>query len=274
VPSPGSKLLYKPRAWPTVRGEAIALTPADAGWKLLGFSAVRLESGDRHRGETLDREAALVVLGGRGDVKTSAGDFMGLGARADPFAGKPHALYLPPGTSFEVLASTALDFAVATAPATRKLPARVVTPEEVTLEIRGAANMTRRVHHVIPPEFPGEKLMVVEVLTPSGNWSSYPPHKHDAHAPPHEHALEEIYYYRVDRPEGFALQRIYTPDRSVNEALTLVDGDLVLVRQGYHPVVAAPGCEVYYLNALAGSGRSMAASDDPALAWIRGTWNR
>jgi len=267
-----SKLLFKPRSWPAVEGEAIALTPEEAGWALLGFRAGRLKPGGRYRGATKGTEAALVVVGGMCDVQSSAGTFPRLGSRSDPFGGRPHTLYLPPKTSYEVVASTDLDFAVATAPAIGKFPAKVVTPEEVRLEIRGAANMTRRVHHVIAPDFPAEKLMVVEVITPSGNWSSYPPHKHDAHSPPHEHALEEIYYYRISRPEGFALQRVYTQDRSIDETLTLVDGDLVLVRQGFHPVVAAPGCEVYYLNALAGSGRSMASTDDPSHAWIRDTW--
>jgi 5-deoxy-glucuronate isomerase len=267
-------LLVKPRAWPEVEGEAIALAPWQAGWEHLWFSAVRLKKGDKHTGETQDREAVLVVLGGRCDVESNVGTFRSLGERPNPFAGKPHALYLPPDSAYEVSASTDLDIAIAQTVASRRLPPRVVKPDEVEVEIRGAANMTRRILHLIPPEFPADKLMLVEVFTPSGNWSSYPPHKHDQHLPPNEHDLEEIYYYRIDRPEGFAIQRVYTPDRRIDETMTLVDGDLVLVPEGYHPVVAAPGCEVYYLNVLAGSGRSMAASDDPKLAWIRDTWKR
>ena len=113
---------------------------------------------------------------------------------------------------------------------------------------------------------------MVEVFTPSGNWSSYPPHKHDVHNPPGEVDLEEIYYYRIDRPEGYAIQKVYTADRRLDETITVRDGEMVLIPEGYHPVVAAPGYNVYYLNALAGSARSMAASDDPAYAWVRGTW--
>lgn len=267
------RLLVKPTGWPDGHGEVLRLTPADAGWEHLGFSAVRLRAGGRHRSETADREAVIVFLGGRGDVETDAGSFPGLGERPNPFAGKPWSLYLPPGSRYEVKATTDLDVAVAQAPAKRRFEPRVVRPDEVEVEIRGAANMTRRIHHIVPPEFPADRLMIVEVFTPSGNWSSYPPHKHDVHAPPSEHDLEEIYYYRVDRPEGWAMQRVYTSDRRLDETMTLMDGDLVLVPEGYHPVVAAPGCEVYYLNALAGTGRSMAAADDPNV-WNRDTWKR
>jgi 5-deoxy-glucuronate isomerase len=114
--------------------------------------------------------------------------------------------------------------------------------------------------------------LIVEVYTPAGNWSSYPPHKHDVHNPPHEVDLEEIYYYRVRRPEGYAIQKVYTPNRRIDATLTVRDGELVRVPEGYHPVVAAHGYDVYYLNALAGSARSMAASDDPDYAWVRGEW--
>ena len=116
------------------------------------------------------------------------------------------------------------------------------------------------------------RLLVVEVYTPAGNWSSYPPHKHDVHNPPHEVDLEEIYYYRIQRPEGYAIQKVYTKNRRIDSTLTVRDGELVLVPEGYNPVVAAHGYDVYYLNALAGSARSMAASDDPDYAWVRSEW--
>ena len=147
-----------------------------------------------------------------------------------------------------------------------------MTPDEVRVEIRGGGNATRQIHHMLTPEFPAHRLLVVEVFTPAGNWSSYPPHKHDVHNPPGEVDLEEIYYYRLDRPEGYAIQKVYTADRRIDETLSVRDGELVLIPEGYHPVVAAHGYNVYYLNALAGSARSMAASDDPDYAWVRGTW--
>jgi 5-deoxy-glucuronate isomerase len=140
------------------------------------------------------------------------------------------------------------------------------------VEIRGGGNATRQINHIITPAFEAHRLLVVEVYTPGGNWSSYPPHKHDVHDPPREVDLEEIYYYRVSRPEGYAIQRVYTADRRLDATITVRDGELVLVPEGYHPVVAAHGYDVYYLNALAGSARSMAASDDPDHAWVRSGW--
>jgi len=148
----------------------------------------------------------------------------------------------------------------------------LVTPADIEVEIRGGGNATRQINHIFKPEFSADRLLIVEVYTPSGNWSSYPPHKHDVHNPPGEVDLEEIYYYRIDKPEGYAIQKVYSADRRLDHTLTVRSGELVLIPEGYHPVVAAHGYNVYYLNALAGSARSMAASDDPDYAWVRQTW--
>jgi len=188
------------------------------------------------------------------------------------FSGLPYALYLPIETSFTVSAETDCDLAFCYCRADLKYPAQLVTPGEVEVEVRGGANATRQINHILKPEFAAQRLLVVEVYTPSGNWSSYPPHKHDVHQPPEEVDLEEIYYYRIRRPEGYAIQKVYTRDRRIDATLTVRDGELVLVPEGYHPVVAAHGYDVYYLNALAGSARSMAASDDPDYAWVRQEW--
>jgi 5-deoxy-glucuronate isomerase len=145
-------------------------------------------------------------------------------------------------------------------------------PDEVAVEVRGAANATRQINNMIQPGFPAERILVVEVLTPAGNWSSYPPHKHDVDDPPAEVVLEEVYYYRAPAAEAFGVQRLYSPQHGVDETWTVRDGDLVLVPYGYHAFSAAPGYDFYYLNALAGDRHSMAASDDPALAWIRSTF--
>jgi 5-deoxy-glucuronate isomerase len=149
-----------------------------------------------------------------------------------------------------------------------------IAPEEVEIEVRGAGNATRQINHIVKPEFPAERLLVVEVFTPSGNWSSYPPHKHDEDRPPGEVILEETYYYRAARPEAFAIQRLYSPRHELDVTVTVRDGDLMLVPYGYHTTCAAHGYDLYYLNALAGDRRSMAASDDPQLAWIRAAWDR
>jgi 5-deoxy-glucuronate isomerase len=242
------------------------------GFEYLSFENRELAAGETFSGETGARELAIVVLGGRCSVESSAGSWRNIGDRADVFAGGPHTLYLPIGTGFRLTGDTRCDLAFCYCRAEAHFPARLVTPAETRVEIRGGGNATRQIHHMLTPEFPAQRLLVVEVYTPAGNWSSYPPHKHDVHNPPGEVDLEELYYYRIDRPEGYAIQRVYTRDGRIDETLTVRDREMVLIPEGYHPVVAAHGYNVYYLNALAGSARSMAASDDPDYAWVRGTW--
>jgi 5-deoxy-glucuronate isomerase len=242
------------------------------GFEYLSFQVRRLAAGERYAGETGQSELAAVVLGGRCTVESAAGRWEGIGGRAHVFAGLPFTLYLPPGTAFTIAAETPAELALCFSRAEERFPARLVTPADIRVEIRGGGNATRQINHILEPEFPAHRLLVCEVYTPSGNWSSYPPHKHDQHRPPEEVDLEEIYYYRIDRPEGFALQRVYTRDGRLDATLTVRDSELVRIPEGYHPVVAAHGYNVYYLNALAGSARSMAASDDPDYAWVRQTW--
>jgi 5-deoxy-glucuronate isomerase len=160
---------------------------------------------------------------------------------------------------------------------TADYPPRLVTPEQVAAEIRGGGNASRQINSLLPPGFPCQRLVAVEVYTPSGNWSSYPPHKHDVHREDAagrllEADLEEIYFYKYDRPEGYAYQRVYTADGRRDDLLRPRADDLVLVPEGYHPVVSAHGYTTYYLNFLAGSAQSLANSDDPAYAWIKETW--
>jgi 5-deoxy-glucuronate isomerase len=214
----------------------------------------------------------LVVLGGRCSVKSTAGSWTDIGGRAHVFDGLPTAVYLSIDTEFTVSAETDCELAFCFSRAEETFPARLVTSHDIEVEVRGGENATRQINHILKPEFPAQRLLLVEVYTPSGNWSSYPPHKHDVHNPPDEVDLEELYYYKVDRPEGYAIQRVYTKDGLLDQTLTVRDGELVLVPEGYHPVVAAHGYNVYYLNALAGSARSMAASDDPDYAWVRESW--
>jgi len=243
------------------------------GYEYLAFQTRKMRAGERHEEETGGRELAIVVLGGHCTVRSGEREWKSIGGRAHVFSGKPHTLYLPIGTRFEVTAEAdGCDLAFCYAKAEEYYPPKLVTPEEVDVEIRGGGNATRQIHGMLKPGFPSHRLVVVEVYTPSGNWSSYPPHKHDVHAMPAEADLEEIYYYRIDRPEGFAIQKVYTGDRRIDETMTVRDGELVLVPEGYHPVVAAHGYNAYYLNALAGSAQSLAATDDPEYAWVRETW--
>jgi 5-deoxy-glucuronate isomerase len=258
--------------------EYVHVTPRSAHWDYLNFAARQMDHGKPWHFETHEHELALVVLGGTCEVTSNLGKWTDVGRRPNVFSGMPYALYLPPETRFTVDAkSEHLDIAYGWCTAREAYPARLVKPAEVEVEIRGGDNVTRQINKMIPPGFPSSRLVVVEVYTPSGNWSSYPPHKHDEHIVDKdgnllEADLEEVYFYKIDRPEGFAYQRIYTADHKIDELILARDSHLVLSPQGYHPVVAAPGYNCYYLNMLAGSAQSLAATDDPAHAWVKETW--
>lgn len=251
-------------------GVLLSVTREQANWKTINFSVRRLLAGQYWQSHTRDEEAALVILRGKAAVDWGSGP-REIGGRTDVFSGYPYAVYLPSGTPFEVSAATLCEFADCRAPSSARLAPKIITPAECREEIRGGGNCTRQIVDVIRPEFPADKLLICEVYTPSGNWSSYPPHKHDVHNPPSEVDLDETYYYRISKPEGYAFQRLYDAAGTRDDTLTVVDGDLVLIKDGYHPVVAAHGYDVYYLNVLAGSARSMAASDDPRYAHLRKT---
>jgi 5-deoxy-glucuronate isomerase len=250
------------------------VTQQSAGWATISLRLVRLARGERATLSLPAEELALVWLGGRAAVAAGGARWEDIGGRAGVFSGMPHALYLPRGLDrVEITGvSEQCEIAVCGAIADRDRPPRLIEPREVEIEVRGGGNATRQINHIVKPEFPADRILIVEVYTPAGNWSSYPPHKHDVHAPPGEVDLDEIYYYRISRPEGYAIQRVYTRDGRRNETITVRDGDVVLIPDGYHPVVAAHGYDCYYLNVLAGSARSMAASDDPDYAWVRDAW--
>lgn len=255
-------------------GVLIHVDVASAAWEFIGLTVHRLELGTPLTVESDGDEYAIVLLSGsctisHDDQKVS------LGPRGNIFDDPPWAYYLPVGTVCTVEVQSTTEIAICRSRATEAKPARLIRPENVAIEIRGAGNASREIRHVIKPEFPADKLLVVEVITPSGNWSSYPPHKHDIHDMPREADLEEIYYYRIDSPDGFGLQRLYTADGSIDEAFVIHDGDLLLVPFGYHAFAVAQGYTGYYLNVLAGDEpvRTMQPSDDPRHAWVRATWN-
>ncbi|MBE0695582.1 MAG: 5-deoxy-glucuronate isomerase [Anaerolineaceae bacterium] len=258
--------------------EYIRVTPASAGWESLSFAARWMHRGDTWHCETGENELALVILGGVCNVTANNGTWAGIGRRTNVFDGMPYTLYLPRQTNFTVEpVSEDLDIAFGWAAAQSDHPPQLVRPEDVTIEIRGGDNATRQINKMIPPGFSCSRLVVVEVYTPSGNWSSYPPHKHDQHIVSAdgilvEADLEEVYFYKIDRPEGYAYQRIYTADQKRDELILARDSHLVLSPEGYHPVVAAHGYNCYYLNMLAGSAQSLAASDDPQYTWVKETW--
>ncbi len=246
------------------------ITPERVGWRMLGFQVRALGAGETLSAQSEGNELCLVFLGGDASVNVG-GETWQIRGRRGVFAGLPYAVYLPPGVSYTVQSDGGLVVALGSAPAEGRLPPRLITPEDVKVEMRGGHNVTRQITHILDPG-DAEHLLCVEVYTPSGNWSSYPPHKHDVQNPPEEVDLEEVYYYRIHPADGWAMQRLYTDDRRLDERLLVGDGDAVLVREGYHPVVAAPGYDAYYLNFLAGETPSWIAKDEPQLAWVRGSW--
>jgi 5-deoxy-glucuronate isomerase len=264
-----SKLLVKPDGQPDRDGRLIAVTPESAGWTYIGFETFRLNEGQVMRRETGGNEVCLVLLSGKASVSTAAASWEYIGERMNVFERTPpYSVYVPNDNFYEIRALTVLEVAVCAAPGRGNHPARLITPEEVGVETRGYGNMERQIHNILPDSKPADSLLVVEVFTPNGHWSSYPPHKHDRDALPDESFLEETYYYKVQPEHGFAVQRVYTDDLSLNETLVVKNGETVLVPRGYHPVSAPPGYDVYYLNVMAGPVRTWKFQNDPDHAWL------
>jgi 5-deoxy-glucuronate isomerase len=241
------------------------VTPESAGWGYVGFEPLLLEAGQAAERDTGDRECCVVVIAGRADVSSEHGDWRDLGARETPFAGAPDAAYLPPGTSFTVTGEA--EVGLCFAPAREGAEPRVLPASGVVPETRGHGAHERTIHPILMGGEQADSLLVCEVYTPPGHWSSYPPHKHDRDAMPDESFLEETYYFRIDPPQGFGLQRVYTGDRSLDGTLSVRDRDTVLVPRGYHTVSAPPGYAVYYLNVMAGPTRAWAVANDPDHEW-------
>jgi 5-deoxy-glucuronate isomerase len=270
-----TELLYRSRTCPPGRTlTAIDLSQTALGWKYIHFAVRQLGPGTEWRGLSRHEERCLVLLRGVFEIEWPGGGGT-IGPRADVFAGYPHAVYLPAGVRFRIAAPHGCEVAdcraLVSAPSQRlTLQPAVIRPADCGYEIRGGGNATRQIIDIIPPAFAADRLLVCEVLTPSGNWSSYPPHKHDVDNPPQEADLDEIYYFRFQAPNAYGFHRVYTDRR--DDTLRVTHGDVVAVRDGYHPFVTAYGYDAYYLNVLAGTRRSMAATDDPRYAHFRGQW--
>jgi 5-deoxy-glucuronate isomerase len=253
-------------------GSLVEVSPASAGWKYLSFQAVALPAGHTQQGSSEGREVALVPLSG--EIRVRVGDQVFGLKRKDVFSELPSVLYLPPHTEYALQALTDAEFALGGAPAEGRYPVRLFRPEEIRVEMRGGANATRQVSHILGPHLPAERLLVYEVYTPSGFWSGWPPHRHDGRMG--SLYIEETYYYKVSPPSGWAIHRNYSPEDGLDELLLARDGDLILAPRGYHPVVAPPGSNVYYLNYMAGEAlheqRATPPVDDPDWAWMRGDW--
>lgn len=262
-------LLVRPSD-PDEAGRVTHITPQSAGWGHVGFDLYRLKAGQTLSRDTGQEEHCLVMVAGSGDVTVGGRTFAGLGGRATPFEDRaPGAVYIPAGADYTVAAASDLELAVCAAPGGGGHAARVIEAAEMSQETRGEGANTRHIRNILPDsDGRAASLLVVEVITPQGNWSSYPPHKHDTDALPEESLLEETYYHRLNPAQGFAFQRVYTDDLSLDETLCVQDGDVVMVPRGYHPVGAPYGYELYYLNVMAGPSRKWVFHNDPRHEWM------
>ncbi|MFC3282717.1 5-deoxy-glucuronate isomerase [Litchfieldella rifensis] len=263
-----TSLLVRPQE-PDAQGKVLEVTPESAGWDYVGFRVHKLKKGQSLESHTGDREHCLVLLAGRATVASGDNRWEDIGERMDIFEKvPPYAIYLPNDASFRIEATTDMELAVCSAPGKGSYPARLIAPEQVKRSTRGTGSNTRHIQDILPDSEPADSLLVVEVYTPAGNWSSYPPHKHDVDNLPEESILEETYYHRLNPSQGFAFQRVYTDDRSLDETMAVENGCCVMVPRGYHPAGVPHGYELYYLNVMAGPKREWKFQNDPDHEWI------
>ena len=260
-----AELLVKPAG---TRGKVHDITPESAGWSYVGFGLYRLEPGESAAEVTGGREAILVLVEGKARISAPGQDFGLLGERMSVFERtKPHCAYVPAGSRWEAVAETHCTLAVCTAPGGEGRPACVIG--DIGFEVRGKGSNTRHIHPIAMEDRDvADSLLVTEVFTPAGNWSSYPPHRHDEDDFPNMTYLEETYYHRLDPPQGFGFQRVFTEDGSLDETMAVADGDVVLVPKGHHPCGAPHGYEMYYLNVMAGPLRKWRFKNHPDHDWI------
>ena len=251
--------------------EIVNVTPERAGWTHVGFRAVRLKTGETETVQTGSRELCLVVLTGTVEVSVDSQTYSHLGTRNSVFDEiSPAAVYVPAGKSVTVRAERDAEIAFCTAPSGEKSNAvRVIDPASMRRSVRGKGTNTRYICDILPHDDPtADHLLVVEVVTPASHSSSYPPHKHDVEQPPVETLLEETYYHRLNPPQGFAFQRVYTDDRKLDESMAVEDGDVVMVPKGYHPCAAIHGYDLYYLNVMAGPVRIWKFNNAKEHEWL------
>ncbi len=280
-------ILIKPAVSPDDPDLILSITPQQAGWEYISFQARRLAKNQSWSFQSGDNELVIVNLSGRYSVNSNRGQWSPIGSRKDVFQGAAHALYLPRRTDFTITAEQSGEYAVAWVPTDEEHEPWLIKPEDVEISVRGGDNVSRQINDLLPSGSPVHRLVLVEVYTPGGNWSSYPPHKHDVHLQDDngnllEADLEEVYFYKIDSSEGYAYQRVYTGQTSPLEkagcpidALVRAENNCaVLVPEGYHPVVSAPGYTTYYLNVLAGSAQTLANQDDPKYTWVKNTYKQ
>lgn len=259
----------------SVGGASGANTLASNPCDYLDFTRLVLADGETYRAETGDREIVMVLFGGRCSVAAGGKTFTRIGQRANPFSGVATSMYLPARTTFSVTAHGPLDAGLASAPSDLATEPYVIAPSQVVRVSAGAANFSRDLHNILTPAFqpdlPARRLIVGETFVPSGNWSTYPAHKHEVDNLPAEVHHEEMYYFRVNPPEGFGICRHYSPQRGYDNNYTIRDSTIFMAPHGYHTTCSAPGYTNYFLWFLAGEIRVQAVAFDPDLAWVQKT---
>jgi 5-deoxy-glucuronate isomerase len=244
------------------------IQPEQGQLNLLSLALLSLAPGESWQGNFPGREASLIILGGKADLQAQDQHWPEVGARENVFAGRAYAAYIPAGGEIAVKALTPLEIAFFTAPATRAGEVFLVRPEDIVAREVGRESWQRSVQNILDARHPVERLLVGETYNLPGGWSSYPPHKHDEFLPEKEVSLEEVYHFRLNPPQGFGFQRIYSPVAGLDEAYVIKNGDSVVIPCGYHPVAAAPGYALYYLWGLAGEKREMRPREDDAHSWV------
>ncbi|WP_134698775.1 5-deoxy-glucuronate isomerase [Ammoniphilus sp. YIM 78166] len=237
----------------------------------LALSKVSLKQGQSCESQTNGYETALVILKGKATVTAEGQQWINLGGRSSVFEGKATTVYVPCQSAYQIVAETDVEIAVCKVKAEEKFAPFVVTPEEVVVHQRGKAQWTREVHDIIADnaDHRVHRMVLGETFNAPGQWSGYPPHKHDGEFAPEEPNLEEIYYYQVNPEQGFGVQLHYTKDLSIDEAHIIRHGDSFAIDRGYHPVVSAGGYQVYYLWFMAGeTGRKLKPYEDPDHKWL------
>ena len=239
------------------------------GIKFIHLGILQLEKKESFHKPGLDeRETALVILSGNCDIFSNGQNFLRIGDRRTVFEGPATALYIPAGNEYRIMASSGLEAAIITAPAQKRGNPVLIKPDQVKIEKGGKDSYRREIHNIMVNNIRAETLLVGETFNESGQWSSYPPHKHDEDNLPQEAKLEEVYFYKVYPEQGFGIQRIYSTDKQLDELYVVENNDVVLIPRGYHPVVAAPGYKLYYLWVLAGDKRIMTMREDPQHGWV------
>ncbi|WP_226527148.1 5-deoxy-glucuronate isomerase [Metabacillus niabensis] len=267
-----SRLLRKPVLKELAKGITLVheVTSVNSTLEYVGFKMIDLVPGAKYT-ETLGKqECCIVAVTGQINVSDQEVLFDQIGTRESVFEKKPtDSVYVSNDKTFDIEAVSQARVALCYSPSNKQLPTKLISAADIGVEHRGAGNNKRMVHNILPDSDPSaNSLLVVEVFTESGNWSSYPPHKHDQDNLPEESFLEETYYHEMDPPQGFVFQRVYTDDRSIDETMTVENSDTVIVPVGYHPVGVPEGYTSYYLNIMAGPTRVWKFHNDPDHEWI------